>query len=155
MQLTDYEIAVAVDASENSLRAARMAASMARLTGKPLHLIHVFQGRPEELVDMDSLPGDIQAVIHLSAEEVAQARERTGRKVFDQVLAGADLRDLGPEEVLLSGDPAEELLAWLEKRPKTLMVLGRRGLSRIRGLLTGSVSDKVIHHAGTPVLIVD
>lgn len=155
MQIEDYTIAVALDDSEPSLRAARLAASLSGRTGRPLHLIHVFQGRPEELVDLDNLPGEIQAVIHLSEHEIAAARERTGRRVFDQARAEPGVEEAAPQEVLLSGDPSAELLDWLQRHPDTLMVMGRRGLSRLQGLLTGSVSDRLVHHAPGPVLLVD
>lgn len=155
MKIEDTTIAVALDDSEPSLRAAGFAASLSRSTGRPLQLVHVFEGRPEELVDLDNLPDDIQAVIHLSDEEVAQARERTGRRIFDRARAEPGVADCGPGEVLLSGDPAAEMLGWLERHPDTLLVVGRRGLSRIRGLITGSVSDRLVHHAPGPVLVVD
>ena len=35
-----------------------------------------------------------------------------------------------------------------------LVVIGRRGLSRIQTLLLGSVSDKVIRHAKCPVTVI-
>ncbi|MFB4317389.1 universal stress protein [Actinomadura sp. 21ATH] len=35
-----------------------------------------------------------------------------------------------------------------------LIVVGSRGLSRVKSVLLGSVSDRVLHHAGRPTLIV-
>ena len=49
----------------------------------------------------------------------------------------------------------QEILAYLNKRPGTLAVMGRRGLSPIKSLLLGSVSDKVVQHATNPVLVVN
>ncbi|MEQ8485646.1 MAG: universal stress protein [Pseudomonadales bacterium] len=56
----------------------------------------------------------------------------------------------GERHVRHSGD-----LAYLNKRPGTLAVMGRRGLSPIKSLLLGSVSDKVVRHATNPVLVVN
>jgi len=35
-----------------------------------------------------------------------------------------------------------------------LIVMGSRGLSGIKSFLLGSISDRVVHHAHCPVLIV-
>lgn len=153
MKLAEYDIAVAVDSSEHALRAAEMGASLAAASGGSLRLVHVFEARPQDLVEVSKVPAHVEAVIHLTQEEVAEAKERAGRRVFDRVRRDADLSGLEPGEVLLSGGPAEELLLWLEGEPGTLMVMGRRGMSQIRSLLTGSVSDKVIHYATNPVLV--
>jgi nucleotide-binding universal stress UspA family protein len=49
------------------------------------------------------------------------------------------------------GRPTEELLRACESAD--LLVVGSRGLGGFRGLLLGSVSDQVAHHASCPVLI--
>ncbi|MBO2454837.1 universal stress protein [Actinomadura barringtoniae] len=36
----------------------------------------------------------------------------------------------------------------------TLLVTGTRGLGRAKSVLLGSVSDRILHHAGRPVLII-
>ncbi|WP_228706173.1 universal stress protein [Marinobacter sp. LV10R520-4] len=58
------------------------------------------------------------------------------------------------EEILLKGDPAHEIIEYLEANPSTHMVLGRRGHSAVRSLTLGSVSEKVIRHATGPVTVV-
>ena len=52
------------------------------------------------------------------------------------------------------GDAAQEILSYVEAHPKTLVVMGRRGVSTIRGLLLGSVSHKVAQLAPCPCLTV-
>jgi nucleotide-binding universal stress UspA family protein len=56
--------------------------------------------------------------------------------------------------VCLEGHIAEELVAFLEKHPADLLIMGSRGLSATKRLLLGSTSDEVLHHVGCPVLIV-
>jgi nucleotide-binding universal stress UspA family protein len=52
------------------------------------------------------------------------------------------------------GNPADEILQEVEEWKPDLVVLGRRGLSAPSRWLLGSVSDRVLHHAHAPVLVV-
>jgi nucleotide-binding universal stress UspA family protein len=56
--------------------------------------------------------------------------------------------------VCLEGHIAEELVAYLEKNPMDLLIMGSRGLSTTKRLLLGSTSDEVLHHVTCAVLIV-
>ena len=55
---------------------------------------------------------------------------------------------------LLEGPPAEALLRVAETRGCDLIILGSRGMGTLKASLLGSVSDKVLHNATIPVLIV-
>ena len=52
------------------------------------------------------------------------------------------------------GDIADEILDVAEAEKADILVLGRRGLGRVREALLGSVSQKVLHHADCKVVIV-
>ncbi|WAL62111.1 universal stress protein [Thermocoleostomius sinensis] len=52
------------------------------------------------------------------------------------------------------GDPAADICAIAQRWDADLIVLGRRGLSRLGELLHGSVSNYVLHHAPCAVLVV-
>ena len=55
---------------------------------------------------------------------------------------------------ILIGDPAKRLLEYAGEQAIDLLVVGRRGVSQLRGLLLGSVSSKVTSLAECPVLTV-
>jgi nucleotide-binding universal stress UspA family protein len=57
-------------------------------------------------------------------------------------------------DVQLLGDPAEEIVRYAEDDPGVMVIMGRRGLSRMKSLVLGSVSDKVSRHAKSPVTII-
>jgi nucleotide-binding universal stress UspA family protein len=52
------------------------------------------------------------------------------------------------------GDPAEEILRYVNADPDALVVMGRRGLSPVKTLMLGSVSEKVLRGAGGTVTLV-
>jgi nucleotide-binding universal stress UspA family protein len=52
------------------------------------------------------------------------------------------------------GDYADGILDGIDETGADLVVMGRRGLGRVRQFLLGSVSNKVVQHAGSAVLLV-
>ncbi|MDQ2068579.1 universal stress protein [Natronospira bacteriovora] len=146
-------IAVALDHSEHALAAASMAASLARACGHPLVLLHVFEGHPEELSELDALSERFQDRIRMPTDALQEAMSAGSRKLFNRVREHLDLDSLAPEEVSLDGDPAEALLDYCRQHPDTLLIVGRRGLSPTRSILMGSVSTRLVHEAACPVLV--
>ena len=63
--------------------------------------------------------------------------------------------DFKVSTVIQSGSPAEEIALFAKSENIDLIVIGSRGLSEIKGLLLGSVSDRVAHISPCPVLIVN
>ena len=87
--------------------------------------------------------------------DIENAAEAAGERAFEKVRKEiADPRLEGMERDIALGDPAEEIIAQTERNAGLLVVIGRRGLSRMKSLLLGSVSDKVIRHAACPVTVV-
>jgi len=52
------------------------------------------------------------------------------------------------------GDPAEVIASFSRRTRCAEIIMGTRGLGRVRGLLLGSVTMKVIHLAAVPVILV-
>jgi len=142
------EILVPVDGSGPASRAAATAVELARALEIPLSLFHVF---PTSQTDSMKMAGLVQKQVDQTAQAAAQ-------RAFDRVTG--DLKESGqqlPDKTMMEtsvGDPAEEILAWLEDRPGTLVVMGRRGRSTMASLLLGSVSEKVLRHTRSPVTVV-
>ncbi|MEM3789229.1 MAG: universal stress protein, partial [Candidatus Bathyarchaeia archaeon] len=55
--------------------------------------------------------------------------------------------------VLREGHVVQEIVRAAEEGKFDLIVMGARGISRIKELILGSVSDGVIRHAPCPVLV--
>jgi nucleotide-binding universal stress UspA family protein len=139
------EILVPVDGSENAIRAARFGMQLAGALGARVRLFYVFPAASVELVGMAGM----------SRADIEHLGHGSGERVFEAVRKGleGELIDRLEQQVVL-GDPAEEIITYTEQASSLLVVIGRRGLSRIQTLLLGSVSDKVIRHARCPVTVV-
>ena len=139
------EILVPVDGSENSIRAAGFAMDMAAGMGIGVRMFYVF---PAASVEVIGIAGMSRADIDQAAQAAAQrafdkTRKGVGEKLIDQV-----------EQETSVGDPAEEIIRYTEDDHQVLVVIGRRGLSRMRSLMLGSVSDKVLRHSKCPVTVI-
>lgn len=132
-------IVVAVDGSENALRAVKQAADLAKLEGDTkVSVISVIA------IDVysDMVYDPIEAHGDAQKELVAPALE-----VFEE--AGIDA-----ELTLLHGRPADEIIRFADKNGADLVVIGSRGLNALQEFAIGSVSHKVIKHVKCPVLVV-
>jgi nucleotide-binding universal stress UspA family protein len=58
------------------------------------------------------------------------------------------------ERALLVDSPGHGVVAAAEKAGADLIVVGARGLGKFKRVLLGSVSERVIHNATCPVLVV-
>ena len=137
-------VIVAVDGTDGSIAAAKAAARLADAMDAALVLLYVFPLVPSELGGM----------MHLAPEDFERMRDSAAQDALSKVLSALGEREKQPETVTLIGEPATEILAYLDNRQDVLAVIGRRGQSKIKTLLLGSVSDKVVRHTHTPVTVV-
>ncbi|MFD4370345.1 universal stress protein [Streptomyces sp. NPDC058486] len=134
-------VLLAVDGSPDSDAAVDFAFTEARARGVGLVAVHAWTPR--------SGPADLTPLFH-SVEEVHAEAAR----VLDAALARAAERHPGTEAEprLLQGRPREVLLE--ESENAQLVVMGARGRGGFTGLLLGSVSQALLHHAHCPVAVV-
>jgi nucleotide-binding universal stress UspA family protein len=57
-------------------------------------------------------------------------------------------------ELISHGDPANKIVDIATERNSDLIIMGSRGVSGIKRLFVGSISDKVMNQAPCPVMIV-
>ena len=138
------EILVPVDGSENAMRAVRYALGLAGALGARVRLFYVFPVSSVEIIGMAGM----------SRDDIEHAAQAAAQRVFDKLHASIGETDVKLVDETSIGDPAEEIIRCSEDDHDLLVVLGRRGLSRIQSLLLGSVSEKVVRHAHSPVTIV-
>lgn len=133
-----FLIVVGVDGSEQSLAALNWAIAEARLRNGQVRLITAWYYPP-----MASAVGD--GVIDDSFRQAAELVKIDALKAVAD--AGVDVTG-----EVVENSPATALLE--AAKDADLLVVGSRGHGGFAGLLLGSVSSQVIHHAPCPVLVV-
>jgi nucleotide-binding universal stress UspA family protein len=136
-------VVVGVDGSDSATGAVRWGAAEAARRQVPLRLVIGF-GWPADVPEGHPHHGDAyrelllgQARGHLAAAAAVAAQERPGIEVEQQLVVGSPIVVLGAEA-----------------RHAQLVVIGDRGMSRVEGLLVGSVAVALAAHATCPVVIV-
>ena len=135
-------ILLAVDGSEHSLHAARVASDLAQaMKSQTLRIVVAFEPIPVHLGE-PFMQETINARLR-EAEAIAQKAVETVGTISAQI-----------QTETLEGNPAEVILEMAKAQNSNVIVMGSRGLGKLAGLLLGSTSQKVVSHAPCPVLIV-
>jgi len=85
---------------------------------------------------------------------VERAMKEEGERLIDQAISLLPLHIGKSEKFLESGSPAEVILRVAQEEGADLIVLGARGLGKIREQMFGSVSHRVMTQASCATLIV-
>ncbi len=135
-------VLLAVDGSEHSVHAAKVAADLVRTVGSQrLRIVVAFEPIPSYL-GQPNLELAIRSRLQAAEDILKEAKAAIG-----------DVRAEVHTE-MIEGSPAEAIIKVAETWGSNLIVMGSRGLSGITGLVLGSTSHKVASHAPCPVLIV-
>jgi nucleotide-binding universal stress UspA family protein len=135
------KIAVAVDGSDNALRAAK-------------HAIMLAQYLPETQLEMiyvaDYNKAKDERLLAQSPESLSLKREQKLQPVRELA------KSVGVEIMItmLKGNPSHEIIKYVREHSIDQLVIGSRGLNAFQEMVLGSVSHKVMKHANCPVTIV-
>ena len=136
----DRRVVVGVDGSDDSAHALRWALVDARVRGAVAAVVHAWH--PPYSLSFASASVDFPAF------------EDAATRLLDRVVDAVEpeFRDVPIERVLVSGSPTDALLG--AAQDAEVVVVGGRGVGGFRGLLLGSVSQQLAHHAPCPVVVV-
>lgn len=149
MAFRQTSVLVAVDDSRSAERALAFALLMAERLRLPVRIVHATKAPPSQAGEVHTLDFE-----DIRAQNPRPSEHRLAVDVLERALDQAGQRAVSVEPVLLSGDPAEALLKYAAECDRPMLVVGRRGLGRLQGLLMGSVSDKTVRLAKCPVMVV-
>lgn len=132
-------ILVAYDGSPQSQRATDLAFSMAQAMGSRLLIFAVI--RPPEPAARAELNAILDDARDHYEQSFALLRERATK-------AGVAL-----QTEIEVGHPAEHIVDRAEEMDAALIVIGRRGISRFKHWMLGSISERVLRYAHCPVMV--
>jgi nucleotide-binding universal stress UspA family protein len=133
-------ILVAYDTSDQSESAFR----------NGLELAARFQA--ELLVLSIARPPEPPTRVELQAE-LESARQHY-EEAFARLRAAASKRGVVIQTAVEVGHPAEQIVRIAERERSELIVMGRRGKTKLERWMLGSVSERVLRYAHCPVLVV-
>jgi nucleotide-binding universal stress UspA family protein len=144
-------VLVAVDGSENSDRALDFTLDFAEKYNATVTVLNV-----SELPAMGVVPIEPTNVSGESMVMIAKDLQRIHEDILTKAVAHA--REVKPNvsvsSKLREGDPASEIVAEAKENGVDVVVVGHRGLSKVREIFLGNISAKVAHLAPCPVIIV-
>jgi len=139
-------ILLATDGSDGAMRATDFAAKFALALSAKLVILTIDQTMGDgALAEFARAEGTPKADIRESLAKIILSRAR-GRA------AELGIRDIAMRNE--SGDAAVVILDVIGETKPEAVVLGKRGLGRIQGLLLGSVSQKLVSLSPCPVVVV-
>ncbi|MFS0725944.1 universal stress protein [Paenibacillus sp. 1P07SE] len=134
---------VAYDGSEQSIRALKTGIEMARAWHANLEVVHVFD-IPMLIVGEAMIPPPVENSVAIAQEADNLAAEA------QSILSAAKLQ---AEVTVLQGDPGRRIIETAEEKKIDLIILGSRGLSGIKEMFLGSVSNYIVKHSTVPLHI--
>ena len=143
MSIFPTKILLATDGSREAELAGRTAADLANKTDSELHVVHVL-ALPLTPYQRSSFSPEVWT-------RLEQRERKTLEDVVEKIEASGGAVEGSHHK---AGRPDAEIVALAEEIGAGLIVMGARGVGGIRRALTGSVSDSVLRHAHSPVMVV-
>jgi nucleotide-binding universal stress UspA family protein len=144
-------ILVAVDRSEHAQEAIRFVKSVDWLKPSRIYLIHIMEMKDAPPIMPSGGPSSWDRVIaEARGQLVTEAKhflEQMKKTILEQ-------RPVNIESIVVEGLPGAEILQAMKDYQIDLIVVGTRGLSKVKRFLLGSTSDWVLREASCSVLLV-
>jgi nucleotide-binding universal stress UspA family protein len=147
-------ILVAVDGSEGSFRAARVAARLAKRNEADLLVVSVIQTPAHAFMPTRSMISPGVPVVGL--QDYYKYASKDAQEWIDKVASIATALGVKVRKSILKGGTSvvRSLTDYASSQAVDLIVVGRKGSGGFSRLLLGSVSSGVVNHAASSVLVV-
>ena len=140
------KILVTTDFSDQAQAGVEKAAALARQLNSEVVLLYVVE---------DHLPPLIIFTPEADREEMLEShRQWAEEKLREYAEAHLTGHDVDVEVVAVSGVPSARIVRYAEENQVDLIVMASNGYGPVRQLLMGSTTERVLHHAHCPVLVI-
>jgi len=112
------------------------------------------QGATLVLLTVTSIPQSLVMATGLSDSVIREYVDESSGEALGPALGGSEELGVDAEVRIEMGSAAEVILDEATDLGADLVVMGKRGMGELRGLLLGSVSSRVAHHLAVPVMLV-
>jgi len=146
------KLLLAVDGSKSSHKAAMKAVDLATAMDCKITIITVLDLSSLELSEIQSYrPIDsLEELIRRNKSEL----QKSGEHILEEAEKHFKEKEIEVNKVLEYGDPADMICEYAENNDFDIIVLADKGMGGVKRFFLGSISDKVIRHAKTSVLVV-
>lgn len=163
------KILCAIDGSDASVKAAALAANLAKAFSSKLIYLHVTQpshiteairrlaeaehvvephlGVPQEIAQIPSWVSEAEQINSRASDDLRIAEYLGQRYLGNAERAAKEIGVADIDGMTEAGSPVEVILETANTLGVDAIVLGARGLSDLKGVFMGSVSHKVSHYA--------
>jgi nucleotide-binding universal stress UspA family protein len=140
------KILVPVDGSEISYRALDAGLFFSEKLGSNITVIHVMEDIPITHIESQKLLNDML--------EISAACKQQGQDILSKCSETANNKGMMVDTILLKGNPASIILDFCKNGKYDVIIMGNRGMGKIREIILGSVSSKILHNSSCPVLLI-
>lgn len=149
---------VPVDGSNASIAAVKKAIEIARNNNSYIKLISVVKSSENKTIERNenlwsAVDGSINSDLDLE-KKLENKYVENSEKLLNQIISRLDFNGIKVEKEVLIGEPYSKIVEHAKNCNFDLIVMGNRGFSKIKRLFVGSVTQRVISEASSPVLVI-
>jgi universal stress protein A len=139
---------VAVDFSDQSVRALQVARDLGNRLNAGLDIVHFVPVRIIG-IDMEGMEAEATYIEELHKNDLDEARAKLEKFIEQHTSEDDDI-----EHHLYSGEPTNEINTRAREIGADMIIIGTHGRSGLKHILLGSVAESVLRTAEIPVLCV-
>lgn len=152
-----HKILVPLDGSEHSDRALAATLQIANNFNSEITLLHIYSVTVTSVVIPEPTtlnPTGVPIATSAEVSKMVDAARDAGKRILADDEQKVRAESVPVETSLREGNSPQEIVKTAKEGQFDLIVIGARGIHRLRDLLMGSVTEGVVKHASCSVLVV-